>query len=215
MKVACVLRASADYDVSRVERLARQLSRRLPEAQLFCLSDVDVPAPVERIPLRSRLPGWWAKMELFAPWVTGDFLYLDLDTTLVGDLTDIAQVRTLTLLRDFYYPQHAASGMMFLPEADRPKIWEVFSADPVGWVREYQSVERQQARGARWGDQAFLADHGYADAQRWQDAVPDQVVSYKAQELATRGLPPGARVICFHGQPRPWDPGVPPEFQGD
>ena len=35
------------------------------------------------------------------------------------------------------------------------------------------------------------------------------------REAARRGLPPNARVICFHGQPRPWSPEVAAEFRGD
>ena len=220
MKVVCVLRgsdqlrSSDDYDASRVARLVRQLARWAPQAELVCLSDVEVPAT--RVPLQSMWPGWWAKMELFAPWApAGDFLYMDLDTTLVGGLDDIAKVRGLTLLRDFYHPQYASSGLMFLPETERARIWEVFSADPIGWICEYQSEARMQRRDGRWGDQAFLADHGFDQAQRWQDLVPGQIVSYKAHRLAANGLPPDARLICFHGVPRPWDASVAPQFAGD
>ena len=220
MRVVCVLRGSVelrsddDYHAGRVARLARQLERHLPGAQLVCLSDVEVDGAVERIPLRSMWPGWWAKMELFAPWVPGDFLYMDLDTTLVGDLGDIAAVDRLTMLQDFYFPKYASSGLMFLPEAERARIWQVFSADPIGWIMEYQSEARMQRRDGRWGDQAFLADHGFDQAQRWQDVVPGQVVSYKAHRLAEKGLPAEARLICFHGHPRPWDAAVAPAFAG-
>jgi len=31
-------------------------------------------------------------------------------------------------------------------------------------------------------------------------------VSYKVHCRA--GVPAGARVVCFHGRPKPWDPGV-------
>jgi len=65
------------------------------------------------------------------------------------------------------------------------------------------------------GDQGFLADHGLAGAQRWQSVVPGQICSYKVHDLARRGMPDNARVVCFHGQPRPWAPEVEPQFQGD
>ena len=190
-----------------------QLARHLPGAELTCLSDVNVPC--RRIALRqdwSGVRGWWAKMELFAPWVEGDLLYFDLDTSLVGDLGDIAAVRSLTMLQDFNFAAHASSGMMFLPEAERPRIWETFARDPAHWIGHYDDPQREDAR---WGDQAFLTDHGLDRAQRWQSVVPDQVYSYKVHDLARDGMPPNARVICFHGQPRPWSPNVAPEFRGD
>lgn len=149
-------------------------------------------------------------MELFAPWVEGDILFFDLDTTLVGDLSDIAAVRSPTLLQDFYFPTHVSTGMMFLPTAVRPAIWEVFSRDPQRWIQKYSAA----AGEARWGDQGFLSAHGLGDAQRWQSTIPGQVYSYKAHCRGGAGLPASARVICFHGQPRPWDPSVPAAFRG-
>ncbi len=133
MRVICVLRSGGDYAPAHVERLQRQLARHLPGAELTCLSDVDVPC--RRVPLRQDwrgVRGWWAKMELFAPWVEGDLLFFDLDTSLVGDLAEIAAVRSLTLLEDFNFSAYVSSGVMFLPEADRPAIWETFSRDPWG-----------------------------------------------------------------------------------
>ena len=213
VQVACVLRSGGDYAPIHVERLQRQLAKHLPGAELICLSDVDVPC--RRIPLRqdwSGVRGWWAKMELFAPWVEGDLLFFDLDTSLVGDLGEIAAVRSLTMLQDFNFSAYASSGVMFLPQAVRPQIWETFSRDPMHWIGRYDDPHRGEAR---WGDQAFLCDHGFANAQRWQTVVPDQIYSYKVHDLARRGMPQNARVICFHGQPRPWAVEVAPEFQGD
>lgn len=209
MNVFCVLRAGGDYGPTHVERLQRQLALHLPHAELVCLSDVEVPS--KRIPLRQSWPGWWAKMELFAPWVKGDILFFDLDTSLVGDLSDIAAVRPLTLLQDFYFPQHVSTGMMFLPIAVRPAIWKVFSRDPQRWMQQYSGAT---AGGARWGDQGFLSAHGLGSAQRWQSVVPGQVYSYKAHCRGEASLPTNPRVICFHGQPRPWDPSVPAAFAG-
>ncbi len=81
---------------------------------------------VEKIPLHHMYPGWWSKIELFRPDLArlGDILYFDLDTVVVGDLADIAQVRTLTLLQDFYRPTTLQSSLMYLPLEDRPAIWE-------------------------------------------------------------------------------------------
>jgi hypothetical protein len=50
-------------------------------------------------------------------------------------------------------------------------------------------------------------------AARWQDVLPGQVVSYKihvqldpkkGKHIGNGLVPAGTRVVCFHGQPRPW-----------
>lgn len=201
MKVACVLRSGGEYTVAHVAHLADGIRRHLPGAEIVCLSDCEV--PVERIPLRFDWPGWWAKMELFAPWVTGDLLIMDLDTIVTGDLSEIAAVNRLTLLRDFYRADGLGSGLMFLPEADRRAVWHHWIVHPSAFM----------AKAGRGGDQAYLETQWLQRASRWQDLLPGQVVSYKAhvrhphhhpRERGTGSVPDNARLVCFHGKPRPW-----------
>lgn len=197
--IACVLRDSPEYDAEYVERLHAGVARHLPDVPFVCLSDVDVPC--ERIPLRHEWPGWWSKLELFAPWVEGNLLYFDLDTIIYGDLTDIASVDRLTLLSDFHAPKNCASGMMFLPEADRAAAWEAWIRDPPAHM----------ALAGGLGDGGFIDTLWNGRAARWQQVLPGQVVSYKAHvRKSTHAMysgngtvPDGVRVICFHGRPRP------------
>lgn len=186
MTPICVLRSGGDFTPAHVQWLAAQVPG------LVCLSDVDVPG-VPVIPLRYGWPGWWAKLELFRPGIEGDLLYLDLDTVVLGDLAEF-DVGATTVLRDFYAPGRMGSGFMYLAEMDRPPVWAAFIQDPERHMRECVTQER-------WGDQGFL--QGVLVAQRWQDVLPGRVVSYKAH--CGRGVPPGAKVVCFHGKPRPWE----------
>ena len=75
LTVACVLRKSAEYDTDYVDKLSDGVKRHLGLTPL-CIED-------------SRWPGWWCKMAMFASEHTGDILYFDLDTVIVGDLTEI------------------------------------------------------------------------------------------------------------------------------
>jgi hypothetical protein len=68
-----------------------------------------------------------------------------------------------------------------------------------GWIR---SPAEHMIRYRVGGDQLLLETHYLHTAARWQDAVPGQVVSYKVH--CQKGVPPDARVICFHGAPRPF-----------
>lgn len=138
-------------------------------------------------------------MELFRPDIEGDLLYFDLDTIICGDLSDIARVRSLTVLSNFYDMKGIGSGMMFLPESCREPIWNEWIKSPRAHMDEYRNG----------GDQAFLSQFWKDSADRWQDVLPGQVVSYKVHckphVHETAHVPDNARVICFHGYPKPRD----------
>lgn len=193
MRVVCVLRSGGEYKPEHVIRLSDQLRTRHAQAELICLSDIDVEG-VTTVPLLFDWPGWWSKMELFRPDVlSGGFLYLDLDSAIVGDVADFAAFGRLALLRDFYRPRGLGSGVMYLPEAERGSVWADWIRQPDVWMRRHR----------RGGDQAFLERHLLGRAARWQDVLPGQVVSYKAD--VQKGAPcTDARLVAFHGKPRPW-----------
>lgn len=192
LNVACVLRSGGDFDAEYVERLRDGVAKHLQAPHRFiCLSDVDVPC--ERIALKHGWAGWWAKMELFRPDIPGDLLYFDLDTVPVGDLSEIAKVRRLTMLTDFHVPDHLASGMMYLPSADRGDVWWRWTKD----------TQRHMNANKGTGDGGFLRNLWGSRPSRWQNIVPGQIVSYKAHVRKAGKVPDGARVVCFHGVPRP------------
>lgn len=204
MRVAFVLRAGGEYLPEHVTRLAMQVHAHLPGAEIICLSDV--PVAVSRIALMTDWPGWFAKLELFAPWVEGDLLYLDLDSAIVGDLSELAALDRLAIMRDVYRKDGLQSSIMFLPEAERVKVWQEWVKHPEAWMQMYR----------KGGDQAFLERLWLGKAAIIQDELPGQVVSYKAhvrpavrkdREFGNGTVPDGARVIAFHGRPRPWQVG--------
>lgn len=186
---------SSEFKPSHVQALKRQIDQWAPFASFECLTDVDIPG-VDCKPLEKDWPGWWAKMNLFSPTMKGDFLFMDIDTAIVGPLDDIERVDRLTMLRDFYrdgkkLKEGLGGGLMYLTERAREEPWGYFSKHPVSYMRTY-------ARG----EQHLLETYYLGNARRWQDEVPGQVVSWKVH--CQNGVPPDARVICFHGQPRPW-----------
>lgn len=191
LTVACVLKSGGIYDATWVARLKAGVAKHLPiEHRFVCLSDVDVPC--ERIPLEHDWPGWWSKVEAFR--LPAPVLYFDLDTAIVGDLTDIAnqaQEWEFTLLRDFYrLGDGLGSGVMGW-NVNVARLYETFAAGPDWW---------QRACGLG-GDQIFIEKQvNQRGVARWQDRVGDQIVSYKVHCRA--GIPPNARVVALHGQPK-------------
>ena len=192
--IVCVLRSGGEFLPEHVYALRDGVYVYLHKAHRFvCLSDSIVPG-VEVILLDYSYPGWWAKLCLFAPPNNslGHILYFDLDTVIVGDLGDIVQVSCLTMLADFYRPERLASGMMYLPRDVREEVWERWQANTAGHMRRFR------------GDQEFLGPSWAERAERWQDLLPGQVISYKAHVQRNRQALEAARVVCFHGRPRPW-----------
>ena len=181
----CVLRASREYTPAHVQWLAAQVP------DLVVLSDVDVPG-VPRLPLLHDWPSWFAKMELFRPDLRGPLLYLDLDTVVLGDLSPLERPGPSRMLSDFYRPHQPASGLMYLTEEDRAKVWGHWMRDSAGHMRRARTPQC-------WGDQGIIAE-ALPGVARWGS----EAVSYKVHCKATGRPPVGARVVCFHGQPRPW-----------
>jgi hypothetical protein len=187
--VACVLRSGGAYTPEWVYALRRGVARYLDRTFDFvCLSDQAVAVPWK--PLPHNWPGWWAKLCLFAPGLfEGPVVYFDQDTLIIGNITELASYRgPFAQLSDFYQPKIAASGVMaWTPGPHTEAIYHAFCR------------EKRVPSGR--------SDYWYAKhapkPERLQDLFPGQLVSFKAH--ARHGAPEGARVVCFHGKPRPND----------
>lgn len=195
LTVACVLKGGGEYRPEHVLALRDGVVIHLPAPHQFvCLSDMPAPG-VNIVPLAHGWPGWWSKIELFRPDLfCGPTLFFDLDTVLVGDLSEIAETARLPLvgLADFNRPERFASGVMAWC-ADLAQLYHEFARDPQGYMRQC----------GNGGDQAYIG--GQIDTwQTFQGLAPGQIVSYKKH--CTTGVPDGARVVCAHGRPKPWHP---------
>ena len=191
LKVACVYKTGGVYTAEYVHGLRAGVERHLSwPFEWVCLSD---DPSVATHALHENLPGWWSKFELMT-LVGGRVLYFDLDTVIHGDITPLAHVERLTLLRDFYRPDGLGSGLMMLPEADREEMWDHWEKSPHGHMGRF-AIE---------GDQAVMEMRWLDRANRWQDVLPGVIVSYKAHPLAERDK---ASVTCYHGSPKPHETG--------
>lgn len=190
--------AAQEYKPEHVQSLMMQVKEYAPDAQFECITDRHI-LGVTCHPYTHGWPGWWAKMAMFDPAIPGDFLFMDLDTVVNGSLNDILAVRKLTVLRDFYrdgkkLKEGLGGGLIYLPEDARAQVWNFWKTQPQLHMRMFPR-----------GDQFLFECFWLNTAQRWQDVAPGQVVSYKVH--CQKGVPPDARVVCFHGKPRPWEVG--------
>jgi hypothetical protein len=148
-----------------------------------------------------RWPGWWCKMALFDPALAGDILHVDLDTIIDGPLDALLSAPDSMMLKDFYFPDRLASGVMRWTAQDRSIIWHQ-------WLKDSESAMRRFHGVSGGGDGAFLREvcriHRLP-VRAIQDAVPGQVCSFKVD--CAKRPPSDARLICYHGNPRPHETG--------
>ncbi len=193
LTVTTVLKSGGPiYDALWVKRLQAGVAKHLPiEHRFLCLSDVEVPC--ERLELTRNWTGWWSKVELFS--LKGPILFFDLDTVIVGDLSDIAahaMQTPFTMLEDFYIPRNRGSGMMAWAGSDPMMLFT--------HATEFGDRFMTVVRGGT-GDQAYISEtYRGGPMECWQNVVGDQIVSYKIH--CRDGIPPNARVVCLHGKPK-------------
>jgi hypothetical protein len=182
----CLVRQGDKYSLDYVRLLQQQIGN---QAELICLTDRDCIPGVKAVPLVGNAPGWWAKMELFAPWNAKlrPFLFLDLDTYVLGAIAPVLADPgdKLKMLRDFYNPPDAASGVMIVPK-DCSEIYGVWHGDPDGIM----------SRCKAGGDQQFT---GHFCRSFLQDEYPGMISSYKVHSREE----PTSPIVCFHGIPKP------------
>ena len=222
-------RFGADY-VNVIFRAVRA-HLRLPH-RFVCLTnqpegidpDVEVmPVPEFGVPeVEWTKRGCWPKVALFSPGVFADdevVLYLDLDVLVVGDLAPFPE-----LLRDrsaFYTLREWNPALLrALPVAWRPDRGSqgsvyVWRAGEQRHVFADFTSRVEEVRASYWSDRFYLP----AVAKNPQYLPYDWCLSFKNHcltpwplNLVRPGarLPQGARIIVFHGKPRPMDVMGPP-----
>lgn len=177
LTVACVLSEGPRraYDRSHVARLEAQVAAHMTQPYRFVCVD-DSPSP-----------GWWAKVSLFEPGrFEGRVLYLDLDVTVVGPLDELADFPAPFVIIKDWSRAGFNSSVMAWDAAYASRLYTEFSPSV---------IERMQ------GDQDWINE-------RMPDAAMFELgwcVSYRGQVRPRGSVPSSARVICYHGFPKPWD----------
>lgn len=196
-----VMQSGGIYTPEWVRKLSVGIARHAPAHHFMVLTDQPEECGefAQAVPVFATDRGWWTKLQLFSPAMQAAIgkgrpvVYLDLDTLLVGDLSDLCAVPTvqpaLTLLSDLFQPRELASGVM---------TWEAGHASVES---AYQHARASRHRGTRRRMDFTLREVVPMDQPRLQDHVPGQIWSLKRG--CDDGPPPDARVICAHG-PKKW-----------
>lgn len=231
-----------DLGAHYVECLYAMVSRFAPpniKWSFTCFTDRPTIPGIHCRPIHPRMWSYFAKLYLFSPEcfpLNSRVLFFDLDTCLVRSWLPLAEVplEKIVMLRDIWAQAMPASGVMsWRVTSDTQRIWKDF--EPSAQTRPPYThphpkrfppnVPTPIHVGIRTDEQWLHHYTVHNQWTAWQDLCPGEFLSYKyniqrSMNVSGRpGAPPlteedarKARVIYFHGHPRPhqvvhkWNP---------
>lgn len=169
-----------------VDKLREGAAKHLTVPHTFkVFGDADLPEGVD---------GWFNKIYLFSndAFPAGErVLFLDLDSAIIGNIDDMGGYDgPLAMLSDFHFPWTSASGVMLWRAGDYEHIW-------TDWNAAGRPLMRQ-------GDQHWIR-FCEPKAARIQGLWPGAIAGFKT-DCKSGVPPPGARIVCWHGHPKPHHP---------
>lgn len=205
IQIACVLKSGGDYTIEYVEKFVGMVNRHFEHPyKILCYTDLSYDVgdlPCDFIRLVRDLPGWWSKLEVFRS--IGPTIYMDLDTVILDDISHLADIvdvcpeDVLYMLKPFNPNREFASGVMM-------------------WNGDWQWVFNQFNRSymKKDEDQVYIYQAVQATLCEIRQIQTEfsGIYSYKhhCMRERRRGImkeinspPEGARIISFHGEPRP------------
>jgi len=201
LSVWCVLTGDK-YQDEDVLILRAMVSRHLRQPfQFLCLSDRFIPG-VDCLVPDEVWPGWWSKLLLFRYATTGLHLYLDLDCVVVGDLDPLVADK-LTMPSNWAQSGHGGCQSSVMAwGGDYAYIPQMFDPEQL----HPPSNGNCGAYGASklWGDQEFIT-YLLGPPGAGNIAPMQGVCSYKYHCQRDGRPPERARVVAFHGVPKPAD----------
>ena len=218
---ACVIHGQA-YDWSYVDRLYSMLSRHVTRGiRLHVYTEQHRTVPDHMVKhvltdwpgVSGRKKAWWYKMQLFNPaHHSGQLLYFDLDTVIVGNLDWVTSLslQYFWAIQDFRYlwkPQHQGinSSMMYWNTLAFATIWHAFDQGNQDQIRKTYPGDQDYISAVLQPKMRRFFEHDTVQSWRWQ--ALDGGMNFKNRTYKTPGrgtqLTPNTSVLIFHGNPKP------------
>lgn len=199
MITICCIKQGHKYGPEYVNKLFHMVRRHVEATpyEFVCFTDDirGIDPQVRTMPLPSAYPGWWSKVGLFQTQIEGirteKIFFLDLDVVIVGALDPMLRLSVnFAVCKD--WPDEIMPGnrdintsAFLLSVGSNTCVWEAFS---------------DHCRAHYPTDQEYIASQ-IPPARRHLFPY-DWTPSYKLRKLE-KGVPPEARIIVFHGEPKP------------
>lgn len=200
LTIACVLRSGGDYSPDYVTNLYHGVSMNCSFPFRFvCLTDMK-PA-CETLPINPGLRGWWAKMEVFK--LEPPVLYFDLDTVITGNLDSFYSLDSDFYMLHAFAGNKGASGVMFM-NTDMSWLYDEFMEE----LSEGEYIYKHDALRLRLPSGMYRGDQDYIFKKTYDVMTVHYLQSYISGIYSFKHhcdpiLRSDARVVCFHGKPRP------------
>lgn len=184
------------YKPEDVYTLRRMVEKNLTTPHRFkCLADRPI-SGIDCVIPEECWPGWWSKLLLFK-YGSGQCLYLDLDVVIVGELQPLLSDQ-LSMPANWAQSGHGGCQSSVMSwNGFYPALYKDFD---VMELTKPSNGNCGYYKGL-WGDQEYITSLYGAPGELVRPM--SGVYSYKYH--CRKGPPKDARVICFHGQPKPGD----------
>ena len=139
-----------DYNENDVKNLYNSVTKNIKYPfNFYCLTnDMNANIKGEKIELINNWPGWWSKIELFRPDLpSGIILYLDLDTTIINDLTPVLEYSGDFILFDSRMSSNKATvnkyhaSTMLFNSRQFSWIYDKFKNNSTYYMNNYRSEQ--------------------------------------------------------------------------
>lgn len=209
LNIVCV-KTGDKYSLEYVNKLQSMVGRNLAIDYSFCcITDDTKGLNPDMYILPALYPGWWSKMQVFGLNMCDGFeykdndviLFIDLDTIIIKDLGPLVNYGfeclkevPVVILEDFNRPNGYGSALFMFKHNTMSHVYTDFERNSEEIIEDYDKRSE--------GDQHYL-EKVLPYVMFWPK---EWVISYKntkdrAQTLDV--LPEEAKVLCFHGPPKP------------
>ena len=195
MKFLCALRSGGDFSIDDVDRLRENIMSRFTRPVDF-VAVTDIPDDGNE-DLLDDWPGWWCLIELFR--FTGPCMFVGLDTVAVGNLDPFYDMVTDMGPDEF--------GMIrTFNTRGRFGGW---ASGVTAWNGDFHGIYDHMRRRSDLVQECFKYEQIFTSWHVREQDIPmkdirsavDGIYSYKRH--CHPDLPEDARMVLFHGTPRP------------
>lgn len=194
------------FNAEYVNNLYNSVERNITVPHTFtCFTDDPTDVLCETKPFLDDLSTWWYIIGLFNKehGFTDKVLYMDLDTVITDNIDHIVSLDVdFAITEDFYRPRGLQTTFI---------MWK---PEKFHYLYEKLKITSPKNPGAHWsgGTNGFVESHvAKENVTILQDIFPAEFISYKVHirdkaQKARNPLPGDlntAKIICFHGKPRP------------
>lgn len=187
----------AEYVNKLHDMVKRNVSAGHP-GRFVCITDdaSGLDDGIQVIQAPKDIHGWWVKIWMFKRglFAKGErVIFMDLDTVIIGELDSLVGYSgDFATLRDFYYPQQIGPAII---------SWRVNDFSESIYDEWKAGGHPTTGHGDLWWLNRINQGRFARECDKLQNLFPGMFVSFKAN--CNPYPPSGAKVVCFHGQPRP------------